>query len=333
MSKKNEAAVETIAEEVVAPKLKKRKTKIWSLVVIAAVAVLGYKLWENPKLLHQFKDMLANKQVEEDVYLVQINELQKQLAMLKTEVAEVAQIAANPDLSEVNQKLENMENITVNTIKSKADVDAVLGLVQRMDRAESKIDDLAKVTDKSALTLTAAMLVKDAAVRGGSFVYEAEVLNELAADNYKIAKEIAVINKAAVEGVPSLSELQNRFAEIYATEFEVTDENLVAADNWKDRIYLQLQKVVKIEKKTDEKNQALTEKDVFWATLSEMVAIGETKQAVSFIDKPLNEEWANNKNLQEWKEQAEIYNDFYDAVARISANALAVMKVKFLQNN
>ena len=107
MSKKNEVTVETVAEEAVAPKFKKRKTKIWFLVVIAAVAVLGYKLWENPKLLNQFRDMLANKQVEEDVYLVQINELQKQLAMLKSEVAEVAQTAANPDLSEVYQKLEN----------------------------------------------------------------------------------------------------------------------------------------------------------------------------------------------------------------------------------
>ncbi len=333
MSKKNEAVTETISEEVVAPKNKKRKAKILSLVVVVAVAVLGYKLWENPQLLNQFKDMWANKKTEEDIYLVQINELQKQLAMLKTEVAEVAQMAANPDLSTVNQKLENMENITVNTIKSKADVDAVLGLVQRMDRAESKIDDLAKVTDKSALTLTAAMLVKDAAERGGSFVYEAEVLNELAAGNYKIAKEIALINKAATEGVPSLSELQHRFAEVYAKEFEVVDETLASADNWKDRIYLQLQKVVKIEKTSDEKNQPLTEKDVFWATLSEMVAVGETKQAVSFIDKPINEEWANNKNLQEWKVQAEMYNDFYYAISKISANALAVMKVKFLQNN
>jgi SOS-response transcriptional repressor LexA len=130
---------------------------------------------------------------------------------LKKELSDVRVKAENPDFSAMQQRIDNIEHISVNTIKSKADVDTVLGLIVRMDNVEGRVADLAKVTNKTALILTATMLVKDAAERGGSFVYEAEVLSELAAGNYKIDKEITIINKVAPNGINSKEELQHKF--------------------------------------------------------------------------------------------------------------------------
>ena len=181
-----------------------------SLVVVAAVGTLGYKLWENPQLLHQAKEMLFKSEPKVDVYQPQIDTLKQQIRNLQAELSMVRGRAENPDFSEMNKKIEAMEQVNLNTIKSKADVESVLGLVMRMDKAEGKIDDLAKVTNKGALTIMGAMLVKDAAERGGEFVYEAEVLNEVAKDNVKIAKELALINEVALTGIPTKEELQNK---------------------------------------------------------------------------------------------------------------------------
>ena len=39
-----------------------------------------------------------------------------------------------------------------------------------------------------------------------------------------------------------------------------------------------------------------------------------------------------NEKFRMWLDRAKMYCDFYDAISRISANSLAVMKVEFLAN-
>ena len=283
--------------------------KISALVVLAAVAILGYKLWENPKLLYQLRDMMTQAEQKEDVYQTQIDTLQQQLNLLQGQLAEVAMKAENPDFSAMNKRIDDIEQLNINTIKSKANVDTVLGLVVRMDNAEGKIDDLSKVTDNGALILTAAMLVKDAGMRGGKFIYEAEVLSELAAGNYKIAKEVARLNEIAVVGVPNLDELQTEFAKVYVAKYRIE----------------------KKEDGTEAKENEFSEEDRAWSVVRDLVLDSEISKAIAIIDKPLNAPLQKDEMLEEWKKKAEIYRDFYDDIARISANALAVMKVKFLQ--
>ena len=324
-------------KEDIKPRIAKHGTakKVSALVVLAAVAILGYKLWENPKLIYQLKDMMTQAEQKEDVYQAQIDTLQQQLNLLQGQLAEVAIKAENPDFSAMNKRIDDIEQLNINTIKSKANVDTVLGLVVRMDNAEGKIDDLSKVTDNGALILTAAMLVKDAGMRGGKFIYEAEVLSELAAGNYKIAKEVARLNEIAMVGVPSLDELQTEFAKVYVAKYpEAPSEDEIPAKNWKERIYKQLHKVVRIEKKedgTEAKENEFSEEDRAWSVVRDLVLDSEISKAIAIIDKPLNAPLQKDAMLEEWKKKAEIYRDFYDDIARISANALAVMKVKFLQ--
>ncbi len=314
----------------------KRKASLryfMSVVVVVAVGVLGYKLWENPKILYQMKDLLQKDTSMAEMYQNQVNELQNRLMAVEAQLADVSNRVKNPDFSAIQEKIDNIEQINVNTIKSKADVDSVLGLVMRMDKAEEKIDELAKVSDKSALILTATMLVKDAAEKGGKFVYEAEVLSEIAVGNYKIEKEIAVINEASLKGIKSNIELQRMFADIFADKYSETDvENDDSSLNWKERIYQQVSKVVKINKTNEVVNEPVfSEEDKAWAVINDFVARGDIKKAVAIAKKPLNEDLLKNVQFNEWLQEADDFVVFYDAISRISANALAIMKVKFLQ--
>ncbi len=333
---KNEPKKESLTQ--VRQKKKSMLKPLMSVVVVVAIGVLGYKAHTSPQFVAQLKETLAfNKKVHEDVYQPQIDQLQQQVVNLQNELAIVRAKAESPDFSTMEKRIDDIEQISVNTIKSKADVATVLGLIGRMDKTEGRLDDLGKVTDDSALVLTAAMLVKDAGERGGEFVYEAEVLSELATGNYKISKEVARLNEIAKVGVPTVAELQKEFADIYTARYpeeEIVEE--IVADNWKDRIYHQLHKVVRI-KKTNEGEEQVEEKvfseeDRAWSVIRDFVLEGEIAKAVAIAKKPLNEELLKDKAFTEWLKQAEIYKDFNECVARISANTLAVMKVKFLQN-
>lgn len=308
-----------------------------TMMVVAAAVVLGYKLWENPELVYQIRDSLLQQKQTEDVYQPQLDLLREQVTALQEKLSIVSKKAENPDFSEMNRRIDAIEQINVNTIKSKADVETVLGIIGRMDNAEGRLNDLAKVTDDSALILTAAMLVKDAGQRGAPFVYEAEVLSELAEGHYKIAKEVKRINEIAVSGVPSVDDLQREFAEVYLAKYpQAETEDVLTADNWKDRIYHQIHKVVQI-KKPDEGKKEMSKQepsleDRAWSTIKDMMAKGDVYKALAIAKKPINEGVAEDKVLAEWLKHAEAYQDFYDSISRISANALAVMKVNFLKN-
>lgn len=330
---KSEAKQENTAH--VKVKRKAVTKPVLSIVVVAAVAVLGYKLWENPLLLQEAKEMLFSPAQKEDVYQPQIDQLQQQLLSLQAQLAEVAAKAEKPDFSAIDKRVDDIQQISVNTIKSKADVETVLGLIGRMDNAEGRINDLAKVTDDSALVLTAAMLVKDAGQRGGTFVYEAEVLSELAAGHHKIAQEVARLNEIAALGVPTVEELQKEFAAVYVARYpEASAVEELPADNWKDRIYSQLHKVVQIKKPGDASvtvEPKFSEEDRAWSVIRDFVLAGEISKAVAIAKKPLNADVLEDKQLADWLKHAEVYTDFNDSVSRISANALAVMKIKFLR--
>lgn len=303
-----------------------------SLAVVVAIGILGYKLWENPKILHQAKEMMFKSEPKVDVYQPQIDALSQQINALNAELSAVKGRAENPDFSVMNKKIDDIEQVNLNTIKSKADVEAVLGLVMRMDKAEAKIADLAKVTNKNALVLMSAMLVKDAAERGGEFVYEAEVLSEIAKENAKIAKELALINKIATTGIASKDELQNNFADVYAEKYAKVAEEIEPKD-WKERIYHQINKIIKIKKTGEDKvKESFSEEDRAWSIVSDFVSKGEIKRAVAIAKKPINKDMLKNEKFTSWMESAEKYNGFYDAISRISANSLAVMKVEFLNN-
>ena len=66
--------------------------------------------------------------------------------------------------------------------------------------------------------------------------------------------------------------------------------------------------------------------------ITRFVNKGEIKRATAIAKKPLNEDMLKNEKFMAWLDVAEVYNNFYDAISKISANTLAVMKVEFLNN-
>ncbi len=305
-----------------------------SIVWLVIVGALGYGAWYyRAEIKNQLDELMKAK--PDEVMSGQVNDLQQQVFDLQNKLQEVEYVAHNPDFSLMQKRIDDIQQISVNTIKSKADVDALLGLVVRMDNAEEKLRELAKVSDEGALILTAAMLVKEAGERGGKFVYEAEVLSEVVKGNVKVKDEVARIEEIAAQGVPSVGELQKEFVDAYLNKYPEPVEEVDTATNWKERVYNQLHKIIKI-KKSDENTEDVkiepSEEDRAWNIVRDFVLSGEIIRAVGIAEKPLNHTLLENERFKAWLQNAKVYKDFYESISRITANGLAVMKVKFLQN-
>ena len=303
------------------------------IIFLGLAGILGYGTWYYKSDIKNWLDNISAPKVEGTV-VNPMETIQQQLTDLQNKLRDVEYTANNPDLSAIKKRVDDIEQISVNTIKSKADVEALLGLVVRMDNAEEKLRSLAKVTDDGALILTAAMLVKEAGERGSEFVYEAEVLSEVTKGNIKIKDEVKRIEEIASLGVPSKEELQKDFIEVYVTKYpqEIEEEN--HATNWKERIYNKLRKIIKIKKagENEEETKPFSEEDRAWDIIRDFVISGNIIRAVGIAEKPLNHELLENEQFKLWLDNAKIYRDFYESISRITANGLAVMKVKFLKD-
>lgn len=324
------------AETPVQPVKHHFKAGLIKIVVLVAIIAAGYGFWKNPQIAEQINAIFSSQKGENMVavseYQAQINSLQGQLAAIQNQLNELAsrqnEVSAPADLTDVNTRMEALEKTNLNVIDSKADVAAVLGLITRMDKAEEKLDNLAKVTDEGALILTAAMLVKDSAERGGSFEYEMEVLQQIATGNLNAKEPLAVMSAYARDGIVTEQTLQKEFKTIYAqmlkeqkTEFDKT---------WKDRINSKLNEIVQIKRVNEdapkfEANQGLE-------LIKAQVKGGDIRAAVAELEKPSNADLLKDEKLSAWLKQAKGRVDFYNAIDKISAGSLAMMKINFIKN-
>lgn len=178
----------TEPEVVAKPKKNQLKKAFYKLLFLVAVAGAAYVLWKNPQMTQKIRAALnSNNTVEATSGLEgQLSNLNAQLQNLQYQFNELAnrQDQGIPtEFQQLSERMDAVEKTNLNVIDSKADVATVLGLLTRVDKLEDKLDKMAKVTDEGALILTAVMLVKDGAERGGSFEYEIEVLQQIASDN------------------------------------------------------------------------------------------------------------------------------------------------------
>lgn len=314
------------------PVVKKGKFKRLAieLAVVAAVAGAGYGMWKNPQIWQQVKGIFGR----EDAYQRQIDALNGQIAGLQQQLADVSAQIKEPDLSEfelrvrrAEDKVAAMEVMNLNVIKSKADIASVLGVVTRMDKAEQKLNKITAVDDDSAIVLTAAMLVKDSAERGGSFEYEAEVLSNIAANQPKLKRQVEKLQSFAKDGVKTELQLAGEFDKIYAGILKEQEKDF--AKTWKDRLNNKLGEIVQIKKTNQEAPQFEADKSL--AAVQKKVEEGFLLQAALLLEEPENAEWMKNPELQIWVKEVKNRNDFYDIIRQISASSLAVMKVNFLK--
>ena len=330
MAKNPNAENKNLPEEAPQPQRQNWGILFKWLVVIVVLALLGTAMWRNPELVNQvkvkFEEMLASP-VQEQQAPNQMEILQQEIAQLRAELAQrnaEAQNISNDTIEKLNQKFDNLEKTNLAIIDNKADASTVLGIVTRLDRLENKVNVLARVTDESALILTAVMMVKDSAEQGGSFEYEAAILSQLAQNNLSVRQAVEQIQKIAISGVKSNVFLVNRFqvvyneiAEMHKKEFEKT---------WKDRLNSKLNQFIKVRRTNNqvpefEENQTLV-------NIKKLVDAEDLQSALMMLQQPKNADLlAKSEALQEWVGLVKTKMEFNSAVKQIANNALAVMKV------
>lgn len=296
------------------------------LLVVAVLGAAGYALWANPQIVEQVKNSFNFKSGRIE-HQKQFEDLSRQVKHLQNQVDFLSEQRKTDDYQEMKDKVAAIEKTNLNVIDSKADVATVLGIITRMDKAEYKLDNLAKVTDEGALILTAAMLVKDAAYRGGSFEYEAEVLQEISKDNLRMKGPVAVIVKYASTGILPQEVLKNRFGKIY--KMVLKEQKQAFAQSWTDRLNSKLSEFVQIKRVKEE--APVFEANQGLEIVKHEMNNNNLAAAVKELGRPDNADLLKNKALNKWFEQAKATVEFDQAVSKISASSLALMKVNFIR--
>lgn len=301
----------------------KVKSLIIKLFIVALLGGAGYFVYTHPQVLDKIKFDKSDEQAANEALMLQVNQLQNQLASLQAQVLN----QPAPDLSVFENKVASLEKQNLNVIDSKADAAIVLGMLTRVDKLENRVDRLAKISDDGALILSAAMLVKQAAAEGDDFIYEAEILNQLADNASAIKKDVSVISEYSRNGVVSEVELVRQFNRIYSISQR---EEKVDAKDWKERLNNKINEYIKINKVGE---GAVKSADN--STLDEVAVLvndGKLAKAVKLIESSDSDDIKQNQLLQAWLADAQNTVTFNRAIRNIAAYCLAEMKVNNLKN-
>ena len=301
----------------------KVKSLIVRLFIVALLGGAGYFVYTHPQVLDKIKFDKNDEQAANEALMLQVNQLQNQLASLQAQVFN----QPAPDLSVFENKVASLEKQNLNVIDSKADAAIVLGMLTRVDKLENRVDRLAKISDDGALILSAAMLVKQAAAEGDDFIYEAEILNQLADNASAIKKDVSVIAEYSRNGVVSEVELVRQFNRIYSTSQR---EEKVDAKDWKERLNNKINEYIKINKVGE---GAVKSADN--STLDEVAVLvndGKLAKAVKLIESSDSDDIKQNQLLQAWLADVQNTVTFNRAIRNIAAYCLAEMKVNNLKN-
>lgn len=307
-------------------KIKKTAIKLFLFIVVCGFV---YLFATNPNLRQKGVDFMTSLWGEKVDYQKQINQLNMQVSDLQQRFNRLAQAQQQLDFSYVDEKISNIEKLNQNIIDSKADVATILGVITRMDKAEERLDALNKISDDSALILTAAMLVKDSAERGGNFEYEADVLQELSKETPKFKDSVALISEYASSGIVPENKLVQNFNSIYKSLLK--EQKATFEKTWKDRLNSKLNELVQIKRVHEDAPKFKA--DAGLEAVKKAVDSGNLTLAINELKKADNQEFLKNEQLKNWLKNAEENQKFYAAINRISAASLAIMKVKFLKKN
>lgn len=232
-------------------------------------------------------------------------------------------------INSLNEQVKTLNGQTEQFMNVKADSSVVLSIVERMNTLEKKADSLAKISGNGALILSGAMLVRDAAERGNSFTYEAEILKTLSASMPEIEPEIEYVYNNSTRRFASEQSLINQYNQIYG-EYNAPKES--ENTNWKNRIINKAKQYVNISEPNSEESAAYNPKLVM-SKARMLVNNGDLALALNLLDEPENRELlTENPSLNEWYQNAQNKQKFYQNLNKIAAFALALMKTENMQN-
>lgn len=302
------------------------------------VVILGgmiYAVRQNPQWIEKARSLLEAPASENIAVVSAAGPQNGELAMLRDEVYNL-KVQLNQlqnmqnqvlDTSALDEKFTNLEKTNMNIIDSKADVATVLGLINRMDKVEQNLDLVSKVTDDGALALTAVMMVKDSADRGGSFVYEAAVLQQLTEGNLKVKEPVERIMAVAASGVKSDAYLIKQFDTVYAKLMKIQREEY--EKTWKDRVNNKINEYIKIKKVNENSEEFKANRQL--EKIKMLVDAGNIKKALVNLENINNNVLSEEESLKNWMAEASAKTEFSEAVAQISTYYIAALKVNFIK--
>ncbi len=310
----------------------KSKKMLKVLLVLLIVSGGGLALYKNPQYIEEIKSWFKQEpkvdvyQPQLDDHNQQISELNEQIRNLRQQIGAVSVRIKEPDFAPIYDRINMVEKINSQVLDAKANVSTVLGLINRMDNAEQKLDKLEIINDDSALILTATMLVKDAAATGKPFEYEAGVLSQVVRDNVKLQTYVSKIETFASKGVPTEFQLMKEFGEIYEQNLDASETDVVENKNWKDRLLAKLNELVQVKKTNIVVPQSA--KNKIWSETYELVMNAKFEDAANNLR---GAGLADNADVASWIAKVNLHIEFEQLINKLAAQSLAIMKVKFLK--
>lgn len=303
--------------------LKKLWKFLFSIFVVAIFILTIFIVLQHPKVKEYYTEILTGKE------RMEIAKLNNELSILredlnKNTVNNNNVLKLNENLKILAERYKILEENNLNTIRSKADVALVLGIIGRLDNIENKVTEVAKVSDKGALIAMAVGLVKDACERGGDYTYELSVLDQLTKDELSIRSYVEVLNKYSKEVVYNEYFLSSEFEKIYKLAF--AEEEILDDADWKAKFNKRFGKIMTIKHRKASENQDIEELNLDRALY--FIKNGEFNRAVEELNRdkyvPIV---GSNPELKDWLYFANSRIEFTSALSKISAYSLAVMKV------
>ena len=303
-----------------------------ALWIIFLAVIAG--LWIKPEILQQLMarfesttEISTAKQVSLKELEIQISGLQNQIKNLQKRP--LPQNNNSENLKALNERLSNFEKQNIALIDTKADKETIMGVINRLDRLEERLNNLAKISDQGALILSTVMMIKDSAERGNSFEYEAEMLSQLTVQEVQMQNSVRTIASLAHQKIPTKQELQERFAKVHKIVEKAEQEREIKDKNWKERLNMKFQEVVQIKRTNQPQNEQAGQPDLLNVAQKE-VDNGRFAQALTLL-RAAPKMIAQNPILQEWISLAEINIRFNQAISQLSSSSLALMKLNYVQ--
>lgn len=347
----NTEAPATIPQPAPAPTPQPTPTYRFGLIItrivlwLIFIAVIAY-LWLKPEIVYNIVNHFSRPlpaQIQAPVS-AQDEEQAARLRRLNNRLNEVERrldkssapsssdsTAAEAAVAELNQRFNNFEKQNIAIIDTKADAASVLSLTNRLDKIEQRLDNMAKISDQGALIITTVMMIKDAAERGNSFTYEAEVLSLLTQKENSLQPAVAELLKFADKKLPSKAELTHNFDSLYQEISAAEEDKALEGKDWKQRLNMKLSEYVTVKRTKPEANDTADEPQNILSELKQNVDDAHFAQAITLLQTPEGQQLSQAyPSLHDWQVEASAHVDFYQAIGQISTYSLALMKLNYV---
>ncbi len=262
----------------------------FNIFIVFIAASIGYYIYANPQIINNLKDARPQKSTD----------YSKKIDVLQTQINQIARhIAKTPDFN------------------TKAEKSELIALKNQISALNQEIEILSKKTNKNAMILTAALMIKDEAKKGTEFQTQALLLDNLAqSENTKA--EVATINSYAKQGVLSDAQLTNDFNKTYKELLQAQQDAFNASQ--KTSIKTKLDEFIKITKISKSSPDFVPNQD-----LEELKILVEHKnfdQASQKLNKISPNNFQINEKLNDWNDNIKRRQTLFKAIDAIIAKTI-----------